>query len=345
MYLRETETEKFIRSPGYNYNFNKKTGMFIRWGETVDDDPDFSPFGPEIADIEVTTICSGPAGKPCSFCYKGNTPRGTNMTFETFVKVFNNLPSTVTQIAFGADAGLTANPDIWRMFDFCRANGVIPNVTVANIDDETAKRLAAVCGGVAVSRYYNKNWCYDSVQRLVNAGMNQVNIHQMLSEETYNFALETIEDRLTDDRLDGLHAIVFLSLKQVGRGVNNKRLSFEKFKHVIDTAMEKRVNFGMDSCSATKFIEAIRGHEHFDKINKAVEPCEALSMSMYANVEGKLFPCSFTEEHAWNDHDWTNGIDLTKPLDFVQDVWYDDRVTKFRCENTSCGRKCIAFDI
>ena len=58
------ELIKQTRMPGYNYDFYDN-GMFLRWGYTKDHDPDFSPIGPEIADIEVSTICNGPNGTPC----------------------------------------------------------------------------------------------------------------------------------------------------------------------------------------------------------------------------------------------------------------------------------------
>ena len=90
------------RGDGYNYNFDKKTGFFQRWGNTPEEDPTHSPIGPEIADIEISTVCNGVDGiGPCKFCYKSNTGRGDNMTFETFEKLFAKLKPTVMQIAFG----------------------------------------------------------------------------------------------------------------------------------------------------------------------------------------------------------------------------------------------------
>ena len=46
--IKENDKLKVLKSPGYNYIFRKEDGLFIRTGRTVDDDPDFSPFGPEI---------------------------------------------------------------------------------------------------------------------------------------------------------------------------------------------------------------------------------------------------------------------------------------------------------
>jgi len=65
----EKRPVKKVRSNGYSYDFNKDTGFFARWGDTFDDDPTYSPFGPEILDIEISTICDG----GCSFCVPPDT--------------------------------------------------------------------------------------------------------------------------------------------------------------------------------------------------------------------------------------------------------------------------------
>lgn len=152
----ETEDAKIVRSRGYNYNFNKKTGMFLRWGTTMEDDPEIAPF-PEILDIEVSEVCNGvpsPSGveAPCKFCYKANTRVGKNMSFDTFKTIIDKMPF-LTQVAFGADAKAESNPDLFRMLEYSREIGIIPNITVANITDETADFLSATCGAVSVSNY------------------------------------------------------------------------------------------------------------------------------------------------------------------------------------------------
>ena len=92
MSIFENKVFKAFSSENYHYTFNKETGYFERFGKTPDDDPDFSEFGPEIADIEVTTKCMGVGGKLCPFCYKSNTPNGENMSFETFKKMLDKFP-------------------------------------------------------------------------------------------------------------------------------------------------------------------------------------------------------------------------------------------------------------
>lgn len=100
--LIETKNNKRLFSEFYNFYFNKKTGFFARWGKTTRDDPDFSRFGPELCDIEISTMCHGVKGSGvCKFCYKSNTPNGENMSLDTFKKLFSKLPKTICQIAVG----------------------------------------------------------------------------------------------------------------------------------------------------------------------------------------------------------------------------------------------------
>lgn len=325
---------KVVKSPGYNYIFNPKNGYFARWGNTHEDDPVMSPFGPEIADIEITTSCSGPEGKVCGFCYKANTPIGENMSLETFKTIFAKLPKNLTQIAFGADATGKANPDMWKIMEYCRTNDinpVIPNITIANADLVTARKLADTCGAVAVSRYDNKNVCYDTVQRLTTFGLKQTNIHQLLAEETFDNVIETIHDIKNDDRLKELNAIVFLSLKKKGRGKGYTPLSQEKFEQVINMALEAEIPFGFDSCSANKFLKATKNHPRASDFAVMAEPCESTCFSLYVNVEGKYFPCSFSEGHDFGRAgDWSDGIDLTKINSFIPELWNNQKTLQFR---------------
>lgn len=345
MKIFENNNFKLVRSKNYNYNFNKKNGFFMRWGKDKEDDPLFSPFGPEIADIEVTTICHGIGGKLCEFCYKANTPKGKNMSLETFKELFHKLGRGLVQIAFGVDSKAESNPDLWKMMDYCRNNDynyVVPNITVAEISSEIADKLVKHCGAVAVSRSADKNYCYDGAKKLTDRGMEQTNIHIMISEETYEQAVETINDRLLDKRLEKLNAIVFLSLKQMGRGKNFTPLSKEKFRTLIDLAFEKKIDIGFDSCSALKFLDAIKERKDYKQLEMTVEPCESFGVfSAYFNVDAVYFPCSFAEGCG----DWKQGINVLECNDFLKDIWFHKKVNKYRKISLDCGRKCPLFEI
>ena len=89
---------KQVRTPDYNYDFNTETGEFSRWGREKKYDPSYSPIGPEIADIEISTICHGINGIPCGHCYKSNSGIGKNMTSDEFKNIFHKINKNVIYI-------------------------------------------------------------------------------------------------------------------------------------------------------------------------------------------------------------------------------------------------------
>lgn len=343
---------KVVIGKDYNYIFNKVNGDFKRWGKDYEDDPTYSPIGGEILDIEVTTICrgiiiNGNKRQLCPYCYKSNTPNGKNMSFDTFKTIMDKMGKQLTQIAFGADSEATSNPDLFKMADYCRSIGVVPNITVANVSDEIADKLVNVMGAVAVSRYSDKNVCYDSIKKLTDRGMTQCNMHFMISEETYDACMETLSDIKSDDRLSKLNAIVLLSLKKKGRGVGYNKLSSEKYNNIVKYCMDNDIRFGMDSCGAKKFLDSVKDHPNYENFKIVCEPCESTAFSQYIDVDAKYFPCSFCE----GADDWDEGIDVVKCDNFLEDIWYNDRVKKFRhkltnnCNNCHKARECPIYDV
>jgi len=328
--------------------FLKQNGWTAKWGKTFDDDPLYCPFGNEIADIEITKMCRGIRNKdgkrtPCPWCYKSNSPNGTFMNFETFKNIFNtlNAQSTMTQIAFGVDAEASdvLNPDIWKIMDYTIQNGVTPNITVADIDEHTAKNLVKRCGAIAVSMYglIDKNRCYDTVKLLVDEARKiekkmKINIHCLLSKETYESVFELMNDRITDKRLESMGAIVFLSLKQKGRGEYFNRITDEEFKKIIDISFGNKISIGFDSCSAPKFLKSIEDRPDKNELKNYVESCESTLYSLYIDANGMFYPCSFMEKEG----DWKTGIDMTKVEDFIKEVWNEERVVKWRNASIKC---------
>jgi len=343
--LMDSEKMKVVIGEDYNYIFDKTNGKFVRYGRTYEEDPEFSPLGGEILDIEVTTSCNGINGQLCRFCYKSNTPNGENMSFETFKNILDKQGKQLTQVAFGIDSQATSNPDLWKMAQYCRSKGVIPNVT--NISDEVADKLALLMGAVACSRYDDKNVCYDSVKKLTDRGMKQINIHFMICESSYDACMETLRDIKTDPRLEKLNAIVMLSLKKKGRGIGFTSLSQDKYNDIIKYCLENNINFGMDSCGAKKFLDAVKDHPNYEDFKVVSEPCESTNFSQYIDVEGNFYPCSFCE----GAEGWEQGIDVKKCSSFLKDIWYNDRVIQFRnrlnsnCNNCHKARECIIYEV
>ena len=285
-------------------------------------------------------------------CYKSNSPNGKYMSFETFRDIFDKMPKSITQIAFGADAQATSNPDLFRMMSYARSNGVIPNITVAQITDETAEKLVKVCGAVAVSYYpkANPDACLDSVYKLTSRGMKQVNIHMMISEDTLEDTFSLLDKCGTDKRLEGLNAVVFLSLKKKGRGTDYTVLSQDHFDEVVQYAMSKNIRIGFDSCSSYKSLKFFsKDEDALGRVKSSVISCESTLESCYIAVDGKFFPCSFME----GEGDWKEGLDVLTCKDFVTDVWNNPKTEEFRksllsnityIEGTPC-RMCPFFEV
>ena len=345
---------KKFRSENYNYDFDLTNGNFSRWGETEEDDPTWSQFGPEILDCEITTKCAGISGRLCSYCYKANTPKGRDMTFETFQKVIEevNFNQQLTQVAFGLGSTAEENPDIWNMCHYLRENHIIPNGTVAQLSQITALNIATNFGGVAVSYHGDFEVLADTVYKLEygktkapNSTLQQINIHFMISEETYDDCLKLIELIKTDTRLKDVNAVVLLGLKKCGRAEKGfNRLSDEHFDILVKKFFQEKIGFGFDSCSANRFehmmvkwtaekvakidevddfevgpqddrlkhLSKLAEHKKLNDILQMIEPCESGLFSSYINVDGFFYPCSFNEKPEWG-FDVVNGETVGTP--------------------------------
>ena len=327
---------KRVKGDDYNYIFNMENGHFARWGKTEEDNPSFSPIGPELLDIEVSTICHG----DCPWCYKSNTPEGKNMDFNTFQSILDIIPETLTQVAFGV-GDLDTNPDLWKMFDYSRKNRVIPNITIngRTLDESLAQKLVKKCGAVAVSHYDNAD-CFNAVELLGRVGLQQVNIHKLVAQETLESCFDLIDASKDDPRLKNLNAIVLLALKPKGERNNLHPLALDKFSELIKYALRKNVPFGFDSCSATKVLKVLRGNPKYPHYKMMAEPCESTCFSLYINCEGKSYPCSFLEGEPGYE-----GIDMLEVDDFMEDVWYHPKIEDFRANLLKKGRNCPHFQI
>lgn len=341
-----------LKSENYNFIFNRKDGFFARWGKTIEDDGDPSLSLPEIIDMEISTTCHG-IDKPCNFCYKSNSSKGEYMNFETFKKVFAKLPPTITQLAAGI-GDIDSNPDIWKIFEYCRENSVIPNITIngARMTSEHFDNLAKYCGAVACS-VYDKNLTYNAIKELTDRGMCQINIHYMISSETIDMAYDIIDDMKNDPRLSKMNAIVFLSLKQKGNAKTGyTQLSQEKFNDLCKYALSKNTKFGFDSCSSRKFFNYLDSDksltEEFKKqMYQCIEPCESSIFSSYISCGDsksgpKYYPCSFCE--GVND-EWKEGIDILSCDNFINDVWYNEKTQNFKKKLLACDRDCSIYKI
>lgn len=337
---------KVLRSEDYNYDFSLDTGEFRRWGKTPDDDPKWSPFGPEIMDIEISDGNSCPM--TCAFCYKGNKKgdgAGTHMSLETFKQIFATLPKTVTQIAYGITS-ISAHPQLFEIFEFSRANGVIPNVTINGADpltDEQVSRLVRVTGAMAVSiNKTNSDSGFNLINKLTSAGATQINIHYVISKQTIGFAYDVCNAIKSDPRLSKMNAIVFLGLKPKNRGQAFDILPTPEYIKLVNHCLENEIRFGFDSCSAPKFDKAIEISSLDQAMKKRLLQCseryESGLFSAYVDCYGKYWHCSFGE-----GMDIAYGIDVTKVKNFTEEVWLSPPMTTWRNRLFELNRECPLY--
>jgi MoaA/NifB/PqqE/SkfB family radical SAM enzyme len=339
--INENRKYKIGSSSDYNFIFNKDNGFFARWGKTYEEDPSFSPYGPELLDLEISTgKCSG----KCPFCYKGNGEdiNTHHMTFEEFKIIFHKMPATLTQIAFGI-CDIDSNPEFFKMMRYARQHEVIPNYTCngLRITDDIARKTAEICGAVAVS-IVNKQKTFEAVRKFIAYGMKQTNIHFMLSNETYDEAFEIVDILASDPSLQGFNAIVFLQYKPKGKNTDlySSVVDVNKYRKLVNYCKLKQVNFGFDSCSANIFVSSVDKEEK-DLMETISEPCESGLFSSYINCRGQFFVCSFAE----GEDQWIEGIDVPTCKDFLQDVWFHPRVIDWRKRLIENGRNCPIFDL
>ena len=329
-----------VFSPSYNYLFDVDTGEFARWGKTLDDDPEWCEWGPEIADIEISEgDCTG----RCPWCYKSNPENnGKHMTFDAFRKVLDLFPATLTQVALGL-TDLDANPDLLDIMRYCLDNDVVPNFTTAGFGatPELVRATAAMAGAVAVSVYpHTRERAYETIRMFQAEGMKQVNIHLLYHADNMGFVYGVLND--VASKVVEPNAVVLLGLKPKGRGSNLQPLAPADFTDLIRFCLENELPMGFDSCSASRFLRAVDDlgiegvqREYFHTV---AEPCESALFSIYVSRDSLVYPCSFTE-------DVEQPISMLKAEDFIKDVWSRPSMQAWRKRLLANDRRCPAYNI
>ena len=343
----EGNTKKF-RSSEYNYNFDMKTGVFQRWGKTLKDDPQWSPFGNEILDIEISAGTGCPIS--CKMCYKGNSKGSTpkNMSLETYKLLLSKLPKYdgeyfCCQQAFGITS-IGSHPELFDIFQHCRDNKIIPNVTINGSDpltDDQINKLVKVCGAMAISIVPpNEEVGYKLIRRILDAGGQQINIHYVIHQESIDNAYKVCENIKNNPLLKGLNAIVFLGLKPKNRGKSFDILKMPDYQKLVDYLLTNNIPWGMDSCSAPRASKAIENtnllnDKQKEKIQECIEKCESGIISAFLDCDGKYWHCSFGSENKDG-----YGIDVTKVDSFLNDVWLSKPMNEWREKLFTLDRQC-----
>lgn len=327
----------------YNEFFDKRTGFTCKFGKTPDEDPEWCPLGPDIADIEVVAgKCPKVNGRNCAFCYKNNGGDVANcMTLAEFKELLDFFPKNLCQIAFGI-TGYRTNPDFPAMMAYARENGVVPNYTTngVDVDDEAADFTVRTCGRVAVSCYEDAKYvCYPTLDRFgyaaEKAGMKfPCNIHVVLSKATFPHVMSVLEDARYG-RIPNLGAVVVLRMKPVGRAkALDCQVPLDMYRRIVDYCLDNRVRFGFDSCGAAQ-VEKVLIERDRPELVGSVEKCESSRFSSYFNWRREYWNCSFCE----NNPDIMKAVD---PFSFktFQEFWNSPELGAIRFPKTRTCESC-----
>jgi radical SAM protein with 4Fe4S-binding SPASM domain len=326
---------KIFSSPAYNYIFRKEDGFFLRWGRTKEDNPKFGPFGPELLDISITSRCYPGT---CKYCYQNAKKDGLDMSVDYLRKLLEKIPPSVGQIAWGGGEP-TMHPDFVEILRMTREDfGIVPNYTTNghNLTKEIVEATAKYSGAVATSYHGDWDVTLQSVNKFTEAGMDQTNIHFVLSEDTIDEAIWLCGR--PQNAFKNVNAVVFLLYKPQGRAPKSGILRNEsKILELLKLMREnKSFKMGFDSCSVPMLYKFASGKQDIEMLELLAEPCESTLFSYYIDVDGKGYPCSFCKSHV----EPINVNAEEEDFNFLRDVWYNHITTEFRRKNMNSTQDC-----
>jgi radical SAM protein with 4Fe4S-binding SPASM domain len=319
-----------VRRHGRSYNFtgDTGTGMTVRWGRSLDEDPLFAPW-PELADISIGNNCS----KGCEFCYKGSTEDGTVMSLDRYQFVLASLQSprwgNVFQVALGGGEPLE-HPQFTRIIDATADRGIVANFTTNGmlLDRSLVRSIRWKMGALALSVRSIEDMD-EKVTAMLKEENIRTNIHFILNNETIEEANEILKGGF-NGRLKGVDNVIFLTYKAAGRaGAEHNLAMDDRLMNFIGSVRGNRCSAGVgfDAC----FVPLLLRHTSVNP--DIVDSCECGFFSVYIDEELNVKPCSFA-----------TGDDFTFNLErFGMDqIWnreYEVYRKKISDEN-KCAAKC-----
>jgi len=265
------------------------------------------------------------------------------MSYDTFRAILDKFPPTLTQVALGL-TDIDANEDLIPILKYCRELDIVPNFTMSGYGADSIDWTIIVdlVGAVAVSVYpHTIGKAYNTLAALRNNGFKQINVHLLYHSGNLDFVKQVLLRDSKTRWLDDVNAIVLLGLKPKGRGANLTPATYEEFVSIVDLAMKAEVPLGFDSCSAPKFERYLEEYRPLDSwMMQMVEPCESTLFSIYVDVYGNAWPCSFCENESGIEP-----VSILEAEDFIQDVWNSETFTSFRTRLKASGRRCPAFNL
>ncbi len=316
----------------YHFVADAQTGLTMRWGKTLHDDPKWAPV-PELADISISNHCS----KGCAYCYRESARNNEFMTVEEYCSVLDAMRhpeyGNVFQVAIGGGEPLE-HPEFAKIIDATIERGIVPNFTTNGmfLTEEVCKAIQGKVGAIALS-VTSVNELQEEKLAMLRKYAIRTNIHYVLSAKNIGEAIEIVSGKY-DAQFAGVNAIIFLTYKPAGRGTREDVLQrgkrLEEFVKKVNGYQNKGLKIGFDACFVPNLLQAgFRRPE-------LVDVCEAGFFSVYVDHKMNVMPCSFSGgKDAWS----------LKEYDFY-DIWvnklegYRNRQQN-RCAHNDCAAHAI----
>ncbi|MDR3595245.1 radical SAM protein [Clostridium sp.] len=332
-----------IRRHSKDYNFfgDTETGLTMRWGDSINTNPEYAPW-PELADISISNHCT----KGCEFCYKGSTNNNSFMTIEQYEHVLSSLQSekwgNVFQVALGGGEPLE-HPNFIDIINITNEKGIVANFTTNGIhlNEDIVNNIKNKIGAVAISVNKIEELNTDKMKLLMDAGI-KTNIHFVLDNRSIYEGIDILSGKY-NDLLKGVNGVIFLTYKPKGRAGLDKCLDMDdvlnKFISLIDSNMAS-VRIGFDACFVPLLMKDTKVNVDY------IDSCECGFFSVYIDEEMNVQPCSFANDDRFSynlkNYDF-NDIWTNKYSSYRNDIMQNN--CKNECTNKSnCRGKCVYYD-
>lgn len=326
---------------GYNFWGDTQTGITMRWGEAIGENPVYAPW-PELADISISNHCT----KGCDFCYRDSKNNNSFMPVEQYEKVLEALHSErwgyVFQVALGGGEPLE-HPEFCEIINKTHERGIIANFTTngVHLNENTVRFLKGKVGALAISATNMEEVSPDILPALFESGI-KTNIHFILNNESIHYAIKILRGKY-NERLKYVNGIIFLTYKPRGRADPGKCLKpdtkMHDFLKLVNNSKCK-CSVGFDACFVPPLMK------YTDVNVDYIDSCECGFFSVYVDENMNVKPCSFAHnnEYSYNLKEYN-----------METIWgkkyaeYRKEILRHKCANDcknkkDCRGKCVYYD-
>ena len=287
----------------YHFRADAQTGLTMRWGKTLHDDPIWAPV-PELADISISNHCS----KGCSYCYRKSAKNNEFMPLEQYERVLEALNhpkyGNVFQVALGGGEPLE-HPEFAQIIEATLKREIVPNFTTNGmfLTEDVCKAIQGKVGAVALSITRVAELEREKVAMLRKYDI-RTNVHYVLSAKNIEEAIEIVCGK-HNEVFEGVNAVIFLTYKPTGRGTKDGVLQageeMERFVQKVNDDSNSGLKIGFDACFVPNLLH--KGFKH----TWMVDVCEAGFFSVYVDHKMNVSPCSFSggkEAYSLEEYDF-----------------------------------------